>query len=340
MNKSIKSPVCDIKNVYDITMNLYTYPAIIIAHRLGIFEFIALHPKNITDICEGLHLEMRPVEAVMATLCAVHLINFEGGLFSLTAETQEYLLKDSPHYFGYFWDMMYDNSENFSLRNLESAIRKNAAQIYEEQDLFKTHTHDSEKLRKFTQSMHSVSLCSAIFWPSLISLAHYHKAVDIGGGSGAHAIGMVSNWPNLNCTVFDLPEVCAVAADYIQQYGLGNQIKTFSGNMWQDDFPDADLHLYSNVFHDWPVEKNFFLAKKSYESLPKGGRILLHEILYNDNGSGPLAAAASSLVMLGWTEGKQYSGREMSSLLCQAGFQDIEVIPAFGYHSLVTGVKD
>ncbi|WP_228397912.1 methyltransferase [Limnobaculum xujianqingii] len=275
----------------------------------------------------------------MATLYASNLVSFDNGLFSLTAETQEYLLKKSPNYFGYFWDMMYDNSETFSLKNLESAIKKNKSQVYEEQALFNTHTYDAEKVRKFTQSMHSVSMSSASFWPTKISLTQYHKALDIGGGSGAHSIGMVTNWSNLNSTIFDLPEVCSLAADYIQQYGLSSRIETCAGNMWEDNFPDADLHLYSNVLHDWPTEKNLFLAKKSYDALPKGGRIIIHEILYNDVGPGPLAAAASSLVMLGWTEGRQYSGKEFSLLLTQAGFQHVEVIPSFGYHSIVTAIK-
>lgn len=44
MNHSVRPPQCDDKTILDITMNLYLYPAVLIAHRLGIFEFIALHP--------------------------------------------------------------------------------------------------------------------------------------------------------------------------------------------------------------------------------------------------------------------------------------------------------
>ena len=44
MNHSVRPPQCDDKTILDITMNLYLYPAVLIAHRPGIFEFIALHP--------------------------------------------------------------------------------------------------------------------------------------------------------------------------------------------------------------------------------------------------------------------------------------------------------
>jgi hypothetical protein len=61
--------------------------------------------------------------------------------------------------------------------------------------------------------------------------------------------------------------------------------------MWQDAFPAADLHFYSNIFDDWPSEKGRFLSEKSFNSLPVGSRIVLHEVLYNDEKTGPFAAA-------------------------------------------------
>lgn len=275
----------------------------------------------------------------MATLRALSLLELNAGLFRLMPEAQEFLLKSGQNYFGYFWDMMYENSENFSLKNLESAIRKDRSQVYEEHALFDTHSHNADKARKFTHAMHSLSMGSASVWPTTLSLEQHRKALDIGGASGAHAIGMTAHWPHLMCTIFDLPEVCPLSADYIQQYGLTDRVSTHYGNMWHDDYPEADLHFYSNIFHDWPTEKNRFLTQKSYASLPKGGRIVIHEILYNDVEPGPLAAAAYSLMMLGWTEGQQYSGQEISSLLSQAGFKNIEIFPSLGYFSIVTAIK-
>jgi hypothetical protein len=37
--------------------------------------------------------------------------------------------------------------------------------------------------------------------------------------------------------------------------------------------------------------------------------------------------------------GQQYSKAELSAMLKEAGFRKIEVKPAFGYWSIVTGVK-
>lgn len=118
MNHSVRPPQCDDKTILDITMNLYLYPAALIAHRLGIFEFIALHPRNLTDICAQANVEKRPAETLVMALVALKLIARDGETFSLTPEAEIFLLKNNPHYFGYFWDLMIENSEIFTLQNL------------------------------------------------------------------------------------------------------------------------------------------------------------------------------------------------------------------------------
>jgi hypothetical protein len=40
-----------------------------------------------------------------------------------------------------------------------------------------------------------------------------------------------------------------------------------------------------------------------------------------------------------WTEGRQYSGKELTEMLSEAGFKAVEVKRSFGLWSIVTGVK-
>jgi hypothetical protein len=49
--------------------------------------------------------------------------------------------------------------------------------------------------------------------------------------------------------------------------------------------------------------------------------------------------AAFNVDMLIGMPGQQYSKRELSAMLKEAGFGKIEVKPTFGYWSVVTGVK-
>jgi O-methyltransferase domain len=87
------------------------------------------------------------------------------------------------------------------------------------------------------------------------------------------------------------------------------------------------------------LEKCQFLTEKSFRSLPFGGKIIVHEILLDTDKSGPLLAALMSMVMLLWTEGRQYSGAELARLLENTGFMDVRVEKTLGPWGIVMGRK-
>jgi cyclopropane fatty-acyl-phospholipid synthase-like methyltransferase len=179
----------------------------------------------------------------------------------------------------------------------------------------------------------------ATAWPGTLNLDRYRMMLDIGGGSGAHSIGAALKLPNLHALVLDMEPICEVAQEFIARHDLQSRIKTHVADMWNDPFPAADLHFYSNIYHDWPAERGQFLTEKSFKSLESGGRIIIHDTLYNDEKTGPFAAAAYSMLMMGWTEGESYSAPELSKMLKDAGFYDVQAYPAFGYYSIVTATK-
>lgn len=45
------------------------------------------------------------------------------------------------------------------------------------------------------------------------------------------------------------------------------------------------------------------------------------------------------MVMMVWAQGEQYSGPELSRMLTEAGFSDIQIEPTPGYTSIITGRK-
>jgi hypothetical protein len=152
-------------------------------------------------------------------------------------------------------------------------------------EMFRSHEEQPELARKFTRTMHSASMAPAAGWPGKVPLANYRVMLDVAGGSGAHSIGAVHRWRRLNAIVFDVAPVCEVAAEIVANFKLQARIGTHVGDMWQDAFPSADLHFYSMILHDWPAEKCRFLAKKSFDALDPGGRIVVHEMLFNNDRS-------------------------------------------------------
>jgi hypothetical protein len=335
----IRKPGTDGLVLWDLLLGSLAYNAVRVAHNLKLFALISGGPRTLSEICDATRIERRPAKAILATCVASGLLAMEEERYSLTSVAEDYLLETSPAYFGGFLDMLIANDAVFSFDALKKAVTDNAPQVYGGDDLFQSHEAQAALARAFTLGMHGHSAGAAFRWPELIDLSQYRMMLDVGGGSGAHAIGAALCWPELRAVVFDLPPVCKVAEEFAAKYDLQDRIKPHAADMWADPFPDADLHFYADILHDWTPEKCRFLIKKSYESLPAGGRMVLHEMLYDDEKCGPLQTAAYSVAMLLWTEGQQYSGRELRAMMAEAGFTDIEIRPSYGYWSIVTGSK-
>lgn len=337
---NIEVPEVDDRPLWDVIFAIYGYPALLLAHKLRIFPLLAENARTLPEICDALNIQQRPAEAILTAATALGFLSLKDERYSLTPVTEAYLLETSPNYFGFFWDMMIDNSQVSSIAGLEKAVLTDSPQAYGGGDIFKSHEEQVELLRRFTAGMHSISITSALVWPTIMDFSGHRTMLDIGGGSGAHSIGAALRLPNLQqALILDFSQVCEVAEEYIAQYNLQDRVKTHAGNIWQDGWPDADLHFFSNMYHDWMPDKCHFLTAKSFRSLEPGGRIVIHEMLYNDEKTGPFTSAAFSMIMMGWTEGRQYSGQELTDMLDEIGFEKVQIHKAFGYHSIVTGLK-
>jgi acetylserotonin N-methyltransferase len=135
--------------------------------------------------------------------------------------------------------------------------------------------------------------------------------------------------------------MCAAAADYIAASDIADRVGTQASNMFTESLPEGhDAHFYSNVFHDWSEQTNTLLASKSHAALPSGGRILLHEMLVDEDGCGPQTTLSFSVLMLRGTRGRQYRLSELRDILETAGFVDVDAEPTgSAYYSLVQARK-
>src|SRR5207245_2465516 len=100
-----------------------------------------------------------------------------------------------------------------------------------------------------------------------------------------------------------------------------------------------DLHLYSNVLHDWDETTVNKLIGKSFEALAPGGMLIIHDVMINEEKAGPLPNAAYSAMLMHATPGKCYSIGEYYSALRQAGFGDFVFKNTAADRSIITAHK-
>jgi len=335
----LRAPRVDDRPLWDVFFGIWGYPAVFVAHELKLFDLLSEKHLTCDEVAEAKGIARRPAEALLAVCCSIGLIKLRGARFSLTSLGEEYMLPSSPTYFGYMfdaWRLIYSVWSPDSLR--EAVMTDKPQGVFSDPGGVFASWH-KEHAADFTRAMHSASIGPALVWPRKIELANHRVMLDVGGGSGAHSIGAVTVRPKLTAIVFDRAPVCEIASEFAKKYGVADRISTHDGDFFNDPYPQADLHFYGMIFHDWPPERCRALARKSFESLPTGGGIVVHEMLFNDGRTGPFPVAAFNVDMLIGMPGQQYSGRDLRLMLKAAGFTRIQVKPTFGYWSIVTGVK-
>ena len=335
----IRRPRSDDRRMWDVFFALNGSIAVFAAHKLKMFALLGSRPRTLEEVCHALKLAPRAADALLAVAASFGFVRLRKGRYGLTPLAEDYLLESSPTYFGAQWQLPISNESLFTIGSVEKAALTNSPQVYGGTEWVKSIDEEAELARTFTRGMHSASMASALAWPGKLDLSKNRMMLDIGGGSGAHSIGAVARWPKLGATVFDIAPVCEVAREIAAKSGASDRVGTQVGDMWTDSLPAADLHFYSMIYHGWPPEKCRYLTAKSFASLPSGGRIVIHEMLFNNDRTGPLATAAFNITMLLWVTGQQYSGRELSAMLKEAGFKRVAVKKTFGYWSIVSGVK-
>jgi hypothetical protein len=324
----------DDRALWDALLGIFACPSILVARDLGLYSALREAPRTIEELSSALGIATRPIRLLLEVHVAARLLEPSGDRFGLTPLARAYLLPDSPTYFGGFLDLVAIGAPMYTYDGLKRAVAADAPSLGS--DVFDVGVQDPAFARALTGAMHSMSVAPARAWPRVCDFEP-RVLLDIGGGSGIHAIAAAQHWPSLEAVVLELPSICELAAETITAYEMSGRVRTAGGNMWTDALPRADTHFYSQIFHDWPLTRCALLAKRSFEHLPAGGRIIVHEMLFDEGKTGPLAIAGMSLSALFGTQGEQYSGAEIARLLSEAGFVDVSISPTFGYWSIVTG---
>lgn len=327
--------------VWDTYLSVYRLPVLTVADEVGTLAALSGRALTTDELAAELDLDARALGIHLGLLAAMGFVERREGAWRATAEARRWLHPQGEGYCGpliHSWRFTQPLHAQLlgTLRTGEKAEgHASAVAEWERGEL------PPEMAVRITAFMDAHSQASSRGVAQLPLFADVRSVMDVGGGSGVFAIQLAKAWPQLSATVMEIDAVCAAADSYIAAAGLGGRVKTQAVNMFTQAWPTGhDALFFSNVFHDWSEPTCRLLAEKAFAALPSGGRILLHEMLMDDDGCGPLTTAAFSVLMLLGTRGRQYTLSELRGMLEGAGFVDVEAQETGGgYYSLVSARK-
>jgi acetylserotonin N-methyltransferase len=338
---SILPATTDDRLIWDTWLAIYRLPIVTVADEVGTFVALSAEPLTTAELATRLKVGPRALAIHLGLLAALGFLERHEGRWRATAATRTWL---HPQAEGYQGPLLYGFRRSQALHaqllatlrpEVQSERHESAVAEWERGEM------SPEFARMITAYMNAHSRAAAKAVGVQPLFADLGSVLDVGGGSAIFSIEIAKAQPSLRATVMEIGAVCAEADGYIAKAGLAPRVRTEAINMFTQVWPSGyDAHFLSNILHDWSDDTCRLLVKKSFDALPAGGRIVLHEMLMDDDGCGPLPAAAFSLLMLLGTRGRQYSLPELRSFLEPAGFTGIEACSTGGgYYSLVVARK-
>ncbi len=305
--------------------------------HLKFFDWLAANPSDLAGICRGMDFAERPAD-VLLTLCAANgLVENRGGIFHVTETTREHLLDGSPWSLKPYYASLKDRPVCHDyLRVLRTGKPANWGSYKDESDWHKAMTTEPFA-SQFTAAMDCRGVYLGQALAKKLELQGRERLLDIGGGSGIYACSLVAHHPHLKATVFEQTPVDVIARNAIARRGFSDRVDVVAGEMFGDAYPSGfDVHLLSNVIHDWDWPEARALIAKSFAALPPGGLLILHEAYINREKTGPLPVAEYSALLMHSTQGKCYSVGEMDEALSAAGFVDFHHFDTAADRSAIT----
>jgi ubiquinone/menaquinone biosynthesis C-methylase UbiE len=310
-----------------LTTGLWASQTLAAAEQLGLCTFLSERQgASVADVADGLGIKERPAEILLTACAALGLLERDRDRFVNTPVAQAYLVRGGQYYLGDYVRMLTEYVYPGWLR-ITDAIRANAPArvIANEQDgIFEAGTRP----KVFWDGLYPLSALTARALAKALDLSGTSSLLDVGGGTAAFAVELCRRFPELRVTVFDLDFVCEYSTEKVDQLGLSGRIAVQPGDFFADpELPGGhDAILLSMILHDWDEPRNAELLAKCFRALPSGGRLVISELLVDDEKTGPLDAALMSMNMLVGTWGRNYTVAEYSDWLRRAGFEQLSTV--------------
>ncbi|KAL5547260.1 hypothetical protein UlMin_006947 [Ulmus minor] len=161
--------------------------------------------------------------------------------------------------------------------------------------------------------------------------------VDVGGGTGTVAKSISDAFPQINCTVFDLPHVVADLQ--------GSDNLNFVGGDMFDVVPPADAVLLKWILHDWSDEESVKILKGCKEAIiskgNKKGKVIIIDMLIenqkddDEDDESYETQLFFDMLMMVLVTGRERNEKEWAKLFSDAGFSNYKITPILGLRSLI-----
>ncbi|HVS34146.1 MAG TPA: methyltransferase [Gemmataceae bacterium] len=349
MNRTLLTPPrLDPTPIFELHRSNYAAELLTAAvSHFRIFDRFVRGPKTAGELRADLGLEERPAVVLLTALRAFGLLKEDGlGRLDLSELARDHLTSGGPFDVSDYIRLGADNRDvSVLVERLRSnrpagTASQNSSAAYTYQAGVSSPMDQSDTAERLTLALAGRARNVAPALAERVPMGTAKTLLDVGGGTGLYSIAFLQKNPGLRAIVWDRPEVLNVTAKLATEHGVADRLECLAGDMFTDRVPPADVVLLSNVLHDWNVPECRRLISRCAAALPRGGRLLIHDVFLNDALDGPLPIALYSAALFCVTEGRAYSAAEYRSWQKEAGLTPGPVRPTLIHCGVLPAVKE
>jgi ubiquinone/menaquinone biosynthesis C-methylase UbiE len=306
--------------------------------RLGVFSHIAAGRQSLTAVARAAGGNERGIRMLLDALVPLGLLTKRNQRYGLTPLARKYLVRKSPDYLGSFFenDRLWD-----SWGQLEKVIRTGKPAFRVEQQ-----GQAEQFFPVLVRTLHVLQRDRARMAAGAIGSQRGGKGmrvVDVACGSGVWGIPYAEADPTTRVTAQDFPAVLKVTQQYLKRHGVLRQYDFLPGDLNTVEFGVSryDLAILGNIVHSEGERSARGLFRRLRRALGPGGRVVIIDMIPNDDRTGPAFPVFFALNMLLNTEcGDTYTLAEYKRWLKEAGFARVATKDIGSHSPLIIATRD
>eukprot|EP01125_Pyxidicula_operculata_P021038 TRINITY_DN7962_c0_g1_i1.p1 TRINITY_DN7962_c0_g1~~TRINITY_DN7962_c0_g1_i1.p1 ORF type:complete len:323 (-),score=36.65 TRINITY_DN7962_c0_g1_i1:76-1044(-) len=156
------------------------------------------------------------------------------------------------------------------------------------------------------------------------------KVLDLASGNGAFGLEVLRRSQRAEVYAVDYASVLEVANKIVEKGGpsISSRWNRLPGSAFEIDYgTDYDLVLVTNFFMHFKWDRICQVFKKIYNCLKPGGRLIIRDMITNNDGLTPVGTVKFGLVISTTSDGACYKFGEYEKHLIENGFGEIKLIP-------------
>jgi ubiquinone/menaquinone biosynthesis C-methylase UbiE len=305
------------------------------AVNLDLFTHIHEGANNADALVEATRVSQRGIQPLLDGCVGLDLLQVSDGTYRNTPEVAAFLVRGRKTYLGDWIALHAEDMPSWS--KLHEIVSSG-------QPLPSDGPADQEFYARLTPALIPLGIPVAKEAAEILGIASSGPihVIDVGGGAGVFSSVWLQSNPDARATQIDSEPVNRMARGFVDSCGVGDRFEVINGDAAGVDWGEAiyDFGVFSHVAHALGPRENMEALRKFHRALRAGGRLLVVELVINDQRTGPpLALLFNCNMLLHTANGAAYTEADYRAWLAEAGFKDVRFEPTPGGVTLIIAEK-